>query len=411
MATSPIGAENPSQLLAPYFQSSKDTYLWHYFAKNVFAKESFSRGYFAEVVKPANYNFQRVAVYNWQPLHVASICGNFEATKFFVSNLATLTAKDQFNHTPLYYWRMLHPENFQKQIVPFLKGLGLPPDPESFIQGYLGKRIQLRKESDCSGNLRPLCMHDSVMLESNQACRTFLWKVEDSEIYFSLLPLTYVGPISNKTPSIEDYFLSRCPLKLLEAACESEVLYTEYGPPDHLSELLDENQNYFQFGYSQNQLDELSKSTCSVSPLTKHLAINCGWMQFSPEFAFIRSICQNERKVLSLLDEETITICYLEERGLRRFISKSSFIEKEIEIIDAIQWGNLESLTQCFEEATSIVKEIVARKNATILPRILNSIESNQKAFFLINPFAYVGVTGLLHLLNEKGVQVNRINL
>ena len=84
--------------------------------------------------------------------------------------------------------------------------------------------------------------------------------------------------------------------------------------------------------------------------------------------------------------------------------------EHTLESIDAVQWGNLDSITELEKEMTEEMKLAYAKRNKKITVQVLEKLSSGEKALFAVGATHLAGGESILSLLKDKGVQIKQIN-
>lgn len=86
-------------------------------------------------------------------------------------------------------------------------------------------------------------------------------------------------------------------------------------------------------------------------------------------------------------------------------------LEQGLETIDAVQMGNLNSLTLLYKEAHIEETTDCEERSLKYSRCILSALEQREKAFFAPGASHFIGEKGILSLLEKQDVTITRLDL
>lgn len=287
------------------------------------------------------------------------------------------------------------------------KGPSLDDFGEDFIYetqaiGYQGQRRKLRKEVESSTASIELLEFFTKKMTYIQTHRGFLWKIKKENAKNESKPV-YLFGVSHFTTvqyaPASKFFHS----KVLKVFKRCKNLYTELDLPS-LSE-------------EQKQPIEIALNT-EVNSENRQIALSKPIEKVFKEF--VEDSLGQDTALMALAPGNSISIHSLEtvEIQAKFFHSLADINQKELpnypgeiflDIIDAIQSGNLDQLNETFNDMSDSFKKLIEERNIRIAEVISETLEKGEEAMFSVGAFHVLGQQGILNLLTKY--KITRINL
>lgn len=304
--------------------------------------------------------------------------------------------------------------------------------PLDIAKSYLGRRIELRHEYEHT--IAPerrkflkkaLQLHTELLIQNNRPIKSYLWKAEKNGHFvflFGDLHKTVQKPkdLEGINPALDDiapYFKTYLHPIVWEAFENSEKVYTEIFNLKHLSwgseissRMMSKYPEAFQESHPEGNLylKQFSKHQAGLaaSLINYMLMIKAGTLT---------PISEIGSKLDSLVQE--MDDLYAQEKAYEISIKLQAEgktapgLEKGLETIDAVQMGNLNSLTLLYKEAHTEMTIDCEERSVKYSRCILSALEQKEKAFFAPGASHYIGEKGILSLLEKQGVTITSLEL
>lgn len=278
-------------------------------------------------------------------------------------------------------------------------------------KAYNGRRVVLRKLVDAGSVASEILdAHTQLMLESRKTMKGMLFeaKWEGKRVY--LIGTCHARLIEKEidlagaTEETASKMLCEIIHPLVLEILQNSSLYVELNMKDP--------QIAFAMQYLLNRdglIFDLSLPRQERTPFIEDTAMKaypCGL-----DIALIEQQYRNKQPVQSL---EAI------EDQLERAKAYYSFQKRDpehvlfsneysLECIDAVQWGNMDSMTELDKENTLEMKLVYNKSNQKMGAPVFEKLSSGEKALFAVGTTHLTGEESILSVLKAKGVQIRQI--
>lgn len=287
----------------------------------------------------------------------------------------------------------------------------ISPQALETAKQYNGRRVQLRQLVD-AGKLpiEILDAHAQLMLDNRRVCQGFLYEASWGENTVHLFGICHnrLQEPSDKVNTQEK--VSKVIREIIPLAVKrllkNSSLYLEFYVSDsvvcsEVNSLIDEN------GLGDERV--MPRQICSpMIEATASKAVRCGLDTAATEQQIV-----NGNPIYSLERAEELVEClkvlsdFKKNQPMHFCFSAECYLERQ----DAVQWGHEESLIQVDEGLSEEVIASFVKRNKKMANRIFKQLFVAEKAVFAMGASHLVGKNSILALLNDKGIQIKRVEL